>query len=807
MTEAQVTTLKEFIQKTAQDLYDGKMTAEEVLVSARQYEALRSLINPQDLQNLLSQDTTKLKEYLLEIFKIALTREGVPPQVQEALAREIPDEPESLQEIVLRAKFLNKAREDLINSRDARLRQLKKSYVKKLIDTWVANSKEKLSEQKSQETAQKLHEKIDQLEEGKAEMPELAKYLTQEVDGLLGSTESWAPEFAREARPTSDIYVSTRRQIINITNLAATTLAQTPELVRPDIFIRAVLEKSTDPGADSTSVIQKSYKTARAAEAFSSLVETGEDVTRPADFFSPQAKIWQKPFAKTADFVLSLLPKDAREAVVQSFLTRSLEKSVDGATRALGQEVVGSAYFQQAVRSAALSFGNRSARASGLKNAFLDFGGLFVGNQQTTFTAYFDLVLLNEKLPPWQKIFPPDFLSVGVKKAPPGAFERTSLLLTQGVPPEVTYFQFFWQQYYLANLHTGAVAPPAYRLDFLGSLGSWVFRWGAKKATHEGAKRAGLLVAEATATRVGVGTAIKIFGLVLPEPVSKLMLLGSTALAPVAKGVGGLIGKFFQGDFWQLGTAQRALKSYFGVDRLPPKPKQWYEKSAVLVVLLVLAPVLLTGFAFISGNSFFAGEAARTSALVDPRFKGEGSFDNAPIPVECQGDNLPKPAASGIKTASFGGKTYAFPVGEFDRTYYTCGHWDGAYATDIGITGVNTGDPGVHLPVVAYVGGKISSVATGDSKGGKYIILEGDDGRNYYYAHNCALYVQRGQRVAAGEVIAASGNTGSAADTPEHLHFAISNGSTFYNGGTTCPSKDFQEKLGIFRCSKEEQCP
>src|SRR5687767_3550027 len=80
----------------------------------------------------------------------------------------------------------------------------------------------------------------------------------------------------------------------------------------------------------------------------------------------------------------------------------------------------------------------------------------------------------------------------------------------------------------------------------------------------------------------------------------------------------------------------------------------------------------------------------------------------------------------------------------------------------------------------------------------------------YYYAHLCSVFVDEGDKVDVGQVIATSDNTGMNAQvTPEHLHFGVSEESSFYtadNGGTTCPQLDFEENLKIGRCATNTAC-
>lgn len=75
--------------------------------------------------------------------------------------------------------------------------------------------------------------------------------------------------------------------------------------------------------------------------------------------------------------------------------------------------------------------------------------------------------------------------------------------------------------------------------------------------------------------------------------------------------------------------------------------------------------------------------------------------------------------------------------------------------------------------VVAAAAGIITNVST-TALGGK-VVWQQDLERNvlYYYAHLNSQNVERGDRVAAGDVVGTVGNTGNAKHTPPHLHFAV----------------------------------
>jgi hypothetical protein len=169
---------------------------------------------------------------------------------------------------------------------------------------------------------------------------------------------------------------------------------------------------------------------------------------------------------------------------------------------------------------------------------------------------------------------------------------------------------------------------------------------------------------------------------------------------------------------------------------------------------------------------------------------------------ECEAENVEKPTATGILYSDDG--KYAYPLAPANAVGEDCRHWDNTLATDIFPIGGN----GTHAPVIAYTSGVVEGISLNDSKGGKYIILAGGDGRFYYFAHNCAMFVKEGDRVNVGDVIATTDRTGSAATTPEHLHFAINSLSPdFVGGGDICPSEDFALKFSSYnRCSKNKRC-
>jgi hypothetical protein len=210
---------------------------------------------------------------------------------------------------------------------------------------------------------------------------------------------------------------------------------------------------------------------------------------------------------------------------------------------------------------------------------------------------------------------------------------------------------------------------------------------------------------------------------------------------------------------------------------------------------------------------------------------GAGVIDGGPGNWSCDytaGSTVPQP---GKQIFSPDGK-YAHPMPD-TTGMDVCHHWDYTWAVDI-YTGHSLDEKVIarnpdaaiekHMPIVAYVSGTVLWTDANDppdkqnSLGGLYVILTGDDGRYYYYAHHCVNFVAKGDRVQAGQVIAVSNRTGTNAEvTPEHLHFAIydpgrpraplqSPQGYFIGGGNVCPFTDFREKFGITACHPSNEC-
>ncbi len=121
---------------------------------------------------------------------------------------------------------------------------------------------------------------------------------------------------------------------------------------------------------------------------------------------------------------------------------------------------------------------------------------------------------------------------------------------------------------------------------------------------------------------------------------------------------------------------------------------------------------------------------------------------------------------------------YRFPVAVDHGTLtWDEHHWDGSKAVDLFIHPEFRLDAPeraefYRAQVVAVVGGR--AMRLDNPRGGIAVLLHGDDGRSYYYAHLDDATVDEPRIVAAGEALGTIGRTGTwTSFLEEHLHFSI----------------------------------
>jgi len=108
--------------------------------------------------------------------------------------------------------------------------------------------------------------------------------------------------------------------------------------------------------------------------------------------------------------------------------------------------------------------------------------------------------------------------------------------------------------------------------------------------------------------------------------------------------------------------------------------------------------------------------------------------------------------------------SYAFPVQGWQGTVQN--HW-GEVAGGSDLFAAR------GTPIVAMRGGKVLESGP-NPVGGNSVLVQGDDGNQYYYAHmDAAPSVQVGQAITAGTYLGPVGDTGDAKGTGTHLHIGI----------------------------------
>ena len=129
--------------------------------------------------------------------------------------------------------------------------------------------------------------------------------------------------------------------------------------------------------------------------------------------------------------------------------------------------------------------------------------------------------------------------------------------------------------------------------------------------------------------------------------------------------------------------------------------------------------------------------------------------------VISRGTNVPKASGNGTSTGGF-----IWPVvGSPGYNYISCriwGYW-GHTGTDIAARS--------GTPIVASMSGRVVKATQTRYGYGKHIIIQHDNGMQTLYAHCSALYVNVGDYVEQGQIIAAVGRTGNASGN--HCHFEI----------------------------------
>lgn len=152
------------------------------------------------------------------------------------------------------------------------------------------------------------------------------------------------------------------------------------------------------------------------------------------------------------------------------------------------------------------------------------------------------------------------------------------------------------------------------------------------------------------------------------------------------------------------------------------------------------------------------------------------------VPIRARtddGSGSPESGDRRLTRSRFG--EFVFPVsGDPATTWWEARHWDDSNAVDIRVN-PRFGTRAAERE--EFAGREAVAVSSGtverrdNPRGGIAVVLYGDDGRTYYYAHLARSGIGAPRHVVRGEVLGEIGNTGVWTRYLEpHLHFSIAEG-------------------------------
>lgn len=717
--------LLEFIDNLLDDIKTGRITPEEALVAGQQYEYLHNtLMERAEVIAEAFSDEKKFSSAITGALEEALARvRGELPQFQ----NEMPGQSFSQESIVARAKAFRVAREDsssVISLQQARVAALKNTFIDRLVNNWVAQSKAAIDKDRQQSAKREVREKLEQAPLDKMLAPEMTRFIQKTLTNTQLDNES----------------ITVQREFIDETKKLASLRAIPRALVsrsdssHPDWFTSIAIQTGSVLRADTLT---------RQAEVITPSTQQEKGVLVATVFFRAfSSTTTQRVFAVAADALLGQLSPFARQETIKAVFSRALEGAMAKTgvlTGRLGREFVESGLFRLVVDGAKKEFEQGAGDGRGVKQArgALDdiIGSVLrgpitarlVGTPKEMILSYFELLAIEGKLPANRKVlFPehaPAINALFASSTPRSSLQGPVVAFPAKLPS--------WQALYTALLL--GFAP-----SLLSSSGGQ--RQPSVGVTH-GAGQLGAVV--------GVFAS---FG---------------RALTGAAVGAsGGLAGLLFGGGLGLLFNRGR------GQESLTPLLEDTPKLLAIFIVVTIVALFIFPSFL----NAAFINNMAKVGSLfvASQEIQAGGPYDevfpeySGPFP-----GGLTAIASCAVDRKHLTQKP--FDPGGIKTHINTC-------AYDFDAPSYTTQVKAAHSGCVASVRTDIENNKRIKGSYGNYVLLAGTglDGKPFYslYAHlaqNAGSRLSVGSCVNAGDPLGSVDSTGNS--TGPHLHLEFLNES------------------------------
>ncbi len=174
----------------------------------------------------------------------------------------------------------------------------------------------------------------------------------------------------------------------------------------------------------------------------------------------------------------------------------------------------------------------------------------------------------------------------------------------------------------------------------------------------------------------------------------------------------------------------------------------------------------------VPASSEVSKASLKTETVLSYRINGV-EYSNEIIRTEFSELYADKPVAKSVKKVGSAG--FVWPL---DKAYeqYVSSFWGDGRGHEAYDIAAKTG-----VPILSVKSGVVESINGSGSAYGKHFVVNHGNGIKTLYAHCSALYVNVGDKVEQGEVIALVGNTGRS--TGSHLHFEV-----YKNGARVNPA-------------------